>query len=154
VRSFYDESEKAALRELSATMGSPMRLNLGIFHHQKFIGWHCGDQKSSEEFYMRNTGILAEYQGRGLYTSMLKHIPLFLKAAGFQVISSKHNATNNRVIIPKLKAGFIISGLEISDRFGTMVRLEYFTNSDRRALMDYRSGQASPNAALKALIGL
>ena len=70
------------------------------------------------------------------------------------MISSKHSATNNRVIIPKLKAGFVISGLEISDRYGTLVRLEYFTNPKRRELMDFRSGQALPDLGLRELLGL
>ena len=154
MRSVYNQVEKASAEELNSFMGSPVSLNLGVFHGDKFIGWHCGDQKSREEFYMRNTGLFPEYQGRGIYTAMLKHIPKALAAIGFQVISSKHNATNNRVIIPKLKAGFIISGLDISDRFGTLVRLEYFTNPTRRALMDFRSGQATPSADLRALMGL
>ena len=135
-------------------MGSPTRLNLGLFHGEKFIGWHCGDQKSGEEFYMRNTGILPEYQGRGIYTAMLRKITAILTDIGFQVISSKHNATNNRVIVPKLKAGFMITGLDISDRFGTMVRLEYFTNAKRRALIDFRSGFANPSAELKEILGI
>jgi GNAT superfamily N-acetyltransferase len=153
-RLIYSDAEKASSEELNSLMGSPVSLNLGVFHGDTFIGWHCGDQRSREEFYMQNTGIFPEYQGRGIYTAMLKHIPEALAKIGFQVISSKHNATNNRVIIPKLKAGFIISGLEISDRFGTLVRLEYFTNPKRRALMDFRSGQANPSADLRALMGL
>ena len=102
VRSLYNADETASLDELNSFMGSPICLNLGVFHGDTFIGWHCGDQRSREEFYMQNTGIFPEYQGRGIYTAMLKHIPETLAKIGFQVISSKHSATNNRVIIPKL----------------------------------------------------
>jgi len=154
VRMLFSDAEKAGLDELNSMMGSPLQLNLGIFRGSEFIGWHSGHQKSREEFYMMNTAIFPEFQGMGIYTAMLKIIPEVLTQAGFQVISSKHSATNNRVIIPKLKAGFVISGLEISDRYGTLVRLEYFTNPKRRELMDFRSGQALPDLGLRELLGL
>jgi hypothetical protein len=125
-----------------------------VFQGETIIGWHCGDQQSATEFYMRNTGILPEYQGKGIYTAMLKVIPQIIGDFGFQVISSEHNATNNRVIVPKLKAGFIISALKISDRFGTLVRLEKYTNASRQALMDYRSGRSIPSHDLRQLLGL
>jgi hypothetical protein len=135
------KAEQLQMEELGSLMGNPLCLRLGVFERGDFIGWHIGDQKSREEFYMRNTGILPAHQGRGVYPMILKAVLELTSELGFQVISSKHNATNNRVIIPKLRAGFIISGLEISDRFGTMVRLEYFNNQWRRELMDLRSGQ-------------
>ena len=155
VATLLTEAERESMRDLSGLMGdTSLVLRFGIFHEGKFVGWHVGDQRSPEEFYMRNSGVLSEFQGRGLYTSMLKAIVPALKHLGFQVISSKHNASNNRVIIPKLKLGFMITGLEVSDKFGTLVRLEYFTNQVRKEIMDYRCGLSSPPQAAKAALGL
>jgi hypothetical protein len=149
------EAERSHMEELNSLMGNPLNLRLGVFEQGEFIGWHIGDQKSREEFYMRNTGILPDHQGKGVYPKLLQAVLELTAKLGFQVISSKHNATNNRVIIPKLRAGFVISGLEISDRFGTMVRLEYFNNKWRRELMDLRSGQREDfSTQMRQLIGM
>ena len=149
------EVERCASRDLGGLMGEKrLRLCFGIFHRENFIGWHTGDQLSGEGFYMRNSGVLPEFQGRGLYSGMLAALLPELKSLGFQVISSKHNASNNRVLIPKLRAGFVITGLEISDRFGTLVRLEYFTNPLRRDIIDYRCGLSDMPEAARSALGL
>lgn len=75
-----------------------------------------------------------------------------LKNDGFQVVVSRHNLTNNAVIIPKLKAGFVISGFEVDDRFGTLVKLSYFFNPLRRKLLDVRVGQSAPDDEVKKLL--
>jgi RimJ/RimL family protein N-acetyltransferase len=154
VRAMLSDIERQQMQTLASYMGSPLCLRFGLFQGDEFVGWHVGDQRSPDEFYMRNSGVVPHMQGRGHYTKMLRAILIELQALGFQVISSKHNATNNRVIIPKLKAGFVITGLELSDKFGTLVRLEYFTNRTRRAIMDYRCGQLQPTDEIKRLIGL
>ena len=94
---------------------------------------------------MLNTGILKEHQGKGIYSALLPVIIERVRSQGFQTIKSRHNATNNQVIIPKLKAGFVITGLELSDGFGTLVTLTYFMNEKRREVMDMRSGLKKPN---------
>jgi hypothetical protein len=73
--------------------------------------------------------------------------------AGFQVIRSSHQATNNAVIIPKLTFGFIIAGMEICDQYGTLVHLDYFTNERRRRVMDFRCGLARPEPEVAKLLG-
>ncbi len=60
---------------------------------------------------------------------------------GFQVITSRHKMFNNAILIPKLKAGFIIQKFEVSDVFGSMVHLAYFVNPARRKMMSYRAGE-------------
>lgn len=72
---------------------------------------------------MTNTGILEEHRRRGLYTALLPVVLNQLRQKGFQIVFSRHTLTNNAVIIPKLKAGFVISGFEVDDRFGTLVQL-------------------------------
>lgn len=68
---------------------------------------------------------------------------------GFQIAYSRHKATNNQVLVPKLKAGFVITSLEVSEVFGVMVQLSYFFNPLRRKVLDVRVGQARPDAEVR-----
>jgi hypothetical protein len=61
-------------------------------------------------------------------------------ADGFKEITSKHHAGNNAVLIPKLKAGFVIQGFEINPRFGIMVNLVRYTNSSILNIYHQRTG--------------
>jgi hypothetical protein len=144
----YSESEKASIQRLRSHMGSPLELCFGLFQGETFVGWHVGNQRSFLEFYMRNSAILPEYRGKGLYSAMLRVVVQHLLELGFQEISSRHNCTNNAVIVPKLKQGFVITALEVTDLFGTLVQLKYFANERRRAVLDFRVGQARPDACL------
>jgi hypothetical protein len=149
VQEALSTEEQAAIARLRERMGTPFRLNLGIFHHQEFIGWSFGVQESAERYYMVNTGMLPQHQHRGLYSALLPRILDIVKEEGFQSVYSRHVATNNQILIPKLKAGFIITGFELSDVFGILVHLSYFFNPLRRKVLDVRVGQARPDAEVK-----
>jgi hypothetical protein len=58
------------------------------------------------------------------------------------------------VLVPKLRAGFVITGLELSERFGTLVHLSYFFNALRRRVLDVRSGEALPEGQVKSSLRL
>lgn len=151
----YSEEELAAIREIQRPFVGMYRLQLGIYHQQETIaGWTVGWQSKADTFYMANTGILPEHQGRGIYTSLLPAMLRILGERGFQIVESRHTATNNQVIIPKLKAGFVISGMEVSDQFGTLVWLSYFFNPVRRRMMDVRTGELMPDDEIRLLLGL
>ena len=97
--------EQTATARLRERMGTPFRLNIGIYHHQEFIGWSFGRQESAERYYMVNTAILPQHQGKGIYSALLPHILSVLQREGFQIVYSRHVATNNQILVPKLKAG-------------------------------------------------
>jgi GNAT superfamily N-acetyltransferase len=141
--------EQTATARLRERMGTPFRLHMGIYHAQEFIGWSFGRQESAEKYYMVNTGILPQHQGKGIYSALLPRILGVLQHEGFQIVSSQHVATNNQVLVPKLKAGFVITGIEVSDVFGVLVQLSYFFNPLRRKVLDVRVGQARPDAEVK-----
>lgn len=89
---------------------------------------------------MINTALYKQYRNNGVYQAFLKEIILFLKEKGYQLISSKHHASNNAVLVPKLKTGFYIKALEIDINFGTMVRLVFFVNDRAKNIYFYRTG--------------
>jgi ribosomal protein S18 acetylase RimI-like enzyme len=154
LRALHSAEETAAVERLRANLGSLYSLNLGIYHQDEFIGWSFGEQDGPDRFYMVNTGILPAHQGKGIYTRLLPKILHILREAGFQVVWSRHVATNNQVIVPKLKAGFVITGLEVIEMFGVLVHLSYRFNDLRRHAIDFRMGQSRPNDELRKLLAL
>ena len=145
----YSDEEKQKLEPLRKRMDSAYALRLGVFQGATFVGWHLGLQVAPSNFMMVSTGLLREHRRKGVYTALLPIVLERVKAEGFQVVSSRHNLTNNAVIIPKLKAGFVISGFEVNDMYGTLVQLSYFFNPTRRKMLDVRVGQAAPDEAIE-----
>ncbi|MBL9089599.1 MAG: GNAT family N-acetyltransferase [Planctomycetaceae bacterium] len=152
-RSVMSERERSAAAALRDRTAAGYRLNIGIFFGAELIGWSFGRQETSERFYMTNTAILPEHQGRGIYTRLLPRLLEEIESAGFQIAYSRHVVTNNRVIATKLKAGFVISGLEVTDTFGTLVHLSYYFNSVRREILDVRVGKSMPDEELSKHLG-
>lgn len=148
--------EKDQIKRLQdIAFDSPYSLYLGLFDNQnEFVGWSFGFQKDRFSFYMCNSAVLKGHRRKGLYTSLMNSAIEEASSQGFQIIYSRHNASNNSVIIPKLKAGFIFSSMEIDDVFGVLVHLKYYTNKTRRKIMDYRCGQQAPDKELKNLFNL
>jgi acetyltransferase (GNAT) family protein len=152
VRQALSLEETEAISRLRKLTGTLFRLNLGIYHEEELVGLSFGVQRSADTYYMVNTGIVQSHQGKGLYSALLPRILHILLREGFQIIYSRHTATNNQIIVPKLKAGFLITGLELSDVFGTLVHLSYFVNPIRRKLLDVRSGKAIPDAEIRPFV--
>ncbi len=147
-----DDRELEQIKKLGQNLGEPYKLYLGVFDEKdEFVGWSWGFQENSTTFYMCNSAILPEHRRKGLYSSLLAKCVSTLSEKGFQLIYSRHCATNNDVIIPKLKAGFIISKMEIDDKFGVLIHLHFYTNKERRRIMDYRSGQLSPDPNIRKI---
>jgi ribosomal protein S18 acetylase RimI-like enzyme len=154
LQGLYSDQELAASARLKANMGKPFRITWGLYYQDTFVGWTFGWQTDKETYYMCNSGIVPNYQRKGLYSAMLTLLLSQLTSEGFQVIFSRHAATNNAVLIPKLKAGFILSSFEISDLHGTLVHLRYYTNPTRRVAMDVRSGKRQPVGELATIFAL
>jgi ribosomal protein S18 acetylase RimI-like enzyme len=146
------EEERAQIKILRKNLSQMINFNLCIFKGDEFCGWFTGDQYNHETFYMRNSAILPNHRRKGLYTALMYEVIERAKKMGFQVVMSRHTTTNNSIIIPKLKAGFVITALEVSDRFGTLVHLSYFFNEKRRQVMQFRSGDLRPDNDLKAAL--
>lgn len=146
--------ERLRQKKLRSHLDDLFRLNIGVFHKESFVGWTWGWQQTAEKFYMVNTGILKEHRGRGIYTALLPKILELTKTEGFQIVYGRHNMTNNAVIIPKLRAGFQITGFEVSDSYGSLVYLSYYFNPTRRKALDFRVGQSHPDAELMSLFNL
>lgn len=150
----YSEQEKNDLRKLGQNLSNLVDFNLCIFKEDEFCGWFTGDQYSNDTFYMRNSAILPDHRRLGLYSALMFEVLKRTHELGFQTVLSRHVTTNNSIIIAKLKAGFVITALEVSDRFGTLVHLTYFFNETRKKTMRFRSGDLKPDQTLKDAMGI
>lgn len=150
--SAYTSAEQSSIDTLGANLASFYDLRLGFFSNDQMIGWSYGIQHNADTFRMVTTGILPEFQGKGIYSSFLKSYSQHIQDKGFQVLFSRHYATNNQVIIPKLRFGFIVSGFEISDQYGLLLWLSYYFNKTREKVMHVRSGFQQPDAEVASII--
>jgi ribosomal protein S18 acetylase RimI-like enzyme len=147
--SFYSEGEKLKVDELHKYIEDLVQIRLCAFDKGEFVGWSYSQQDKGSTLYMQNSAILPAYRRQGLYTEMVKVVMAIATDAGFQSIFSRHIATNNDVIIAKLKLGFNITGMELSDAFGTLVHLTYLPNETRKQFLDFRAGLTRPNEKIK-----
>lgn len=137
----YSDEEKKLLKKKKQLARQPTRLSYVVEQAGKLSGWCTAYEKDIDEWYMHITAIFKEHRKKGLYTAVLKLMLAYAKKEGYQKVTSVHNATNNAIIIPKLKAGFVISGMHINEKFGTMVELTYYINLKIKAVVEFRSGQ-------------
>jgi ribosomal protein S18 acetylase RimI-like enzyme len=148
------EDEKKKIEELRKPFDATFRLNLGMYVDGEFAGWSWGFQDSGDSYYMVNSAVLEKFRKRGLYTRLLDDVMKRLADKGFQRIYSRHSMTNNAILIPKLKKGFVLTAFEMTDIFGLVVHLTYFTNATRRRALDFRVGNLRPDDELKRLFKL
>ena len=150
-REVRTEHEQSQIDNLLKGLQDVWCLHLGLYEGEQLIGWSSSFAKKANELYMMNSAVFPEHRRKGYYTLLVKEVLKEAKLAGFQVVTSSHVCTNNDVIIPKLKADFKVTGMEVSDEFGILVNLTYFINETRGKAMDFRAGQTKPDAEMKKL---
>ncbi|MFN8578163.1 MAG: hypothetical protein U0354_15100 [Candidatus Sericytochromatia bacterium] len=146
--------EKNKLIKLKQNLTNTYKLFIKITCDEKIIGWFYGKQSNEESFEMVNTGLIKEYRNKGIYKSILKEVIKLTEIEGFQKIGSHHHANNNSVIVPKLKQGFIITGMELDDKFGLLIRLTYYFNKTRSDINNFRIGSKKLNKDLEKYLNL
>ena len=97
------------------------------------IGWSIGEQRAADDFFMTWTGIIPAYQNQGIYSAFLRHFIDYCKALGYARITSNHMVNNRRVIVAKMKAGFVASGMSLDERIGAVLWLTYYIDKEREA---------------------
>lgn len=150
--SVLSEVEKLKLKDNMGIYKEVKDYYLVAKDEEKIVGWSFGIQKTEADFYMINSAVFPEYRKQGIYTEMLKLAVERIKEMGFQYIYSRHKLTNNDVIIPKLKFGFNIVGMEVNDMFGNLVQLGYYTNPKRQELLEIRAGMRKMNEEYMKLV--
>jgi len=116
-------------------------------------GWQISRQRDARTAYMVNTALLPQHRGKGVYTRLLPVVLDVLKAEGYTLVRSHHHATNNAVLIPKLRAGFCFQGMEMNHH-GMMAVLVYSFDPVYREYMDVRSGLKRPEGEVARRLGM
>ena len=135
----FSDDEKKALRTLNKEYSDNTTLCVKVTDSNgAFVGWCYGDQYDRLTFTMHSSFILPDYRRKGIYSALVEFTLEWAQQKGFVKVVSNHVTTNNSVIIPKLKQGFVISGLNMDERFGMIVNLSYFINTNLKAVNKYR----------------
>lgn len=145
------DTEKAQLAALRHNLNGALQWHFLLYDGEQPVGWHFGFQRNDLDYFMANTGILPAYQNQGLYTAFLKFIISRAAEAGFQYLTSVHHSDNNAVLVPKLKAGFVLQAfgyliqtMLLEANVGPMVQLVYPVKAEYRPWLGFRAGL--PNA--------
>lgn len=123
-----------------AAHAQPLRAVAAATHHEhlllmqgeRCVGWSQGMLRDPDTFFMAYSRVVRSQQRRGLYTALLHALLPYLGALGYERVTSNHMVTNRAVLIAKLKAGFVISGMVLDERYGAQVSLTYLCHTDRR----------------------
>ena len=95
------------------------------------IGFSYGQMEDYLTYYMHTMGLAPAYRGKGIYTAYLRQFADFIGALGYERITSHHQPNNRAVLIGKLKAGYMITGMELDESFGLLIKMAYFIHRDR-----------------------
>ncbi|WP_425258446.1 GNAT family N-acetyltransferase [Rubrivivax sp. RP6-9] len=143
----YEESQllsDVAHQEDAARSGAPHSihentLRIGAFRGGELVGWTFARPEGASLLCMINSGVAPAERRNGIYSELVRLVIDHARSRGYTAILSRHAASNNAVIIAKLKLGFFVSGFEYSEVHGPLVRLTYLIGSLRRTLYQARS---------------
>jgi len=125
-RQLFSDADRARVRALDRLRGGCLEHRLLWCAGDEVIGAYRGTQEDGGSYLMWNTVVRRDFQRRGLYRAFLPRLIAAVREVGFRQIHSRHHADNNAVLVSKLKAGFVISGFEISPRDGVLIDLRLF----------------------------
>jgi len=148
---FVDEDITARRKALTP---HPDSLRVGIWHGENLIAWTFGWREGPAAFYMGASGVLTEHRRQGLYGILLAAVVEHCREQGYVSIWSRHIASNNPILIAKLRAGFVVSGMEMDPSYGMLLKLTRWLDPTAAAAFDARVGHAYPPPELvPSLVG-
>ncbi len=133
LRRFRTPPDRAAQVALLKTLYNDWhQVNLVVYNAaDEPIAWHYGRMEDYLTFYMHTFGLLPAYRGQGIYTAFLRAFCAYIGDLGYERLTSHHQPNNAAVLIGKLKAGWVITGMELDESIGPLVKMTYFTHPDR-----------------------
>jgi len=135
----HSDQERDAMAALNAHLTlTPLVHRLVFEADGALVGVYSGVQETWARYYMMFTGLLPAFQGKGIYSAFLSRILSITREMGFREVSSRHQADNNAVLVPKLKQGFVVSGFEVSPKYGLLIVLHHYLTEGQRRLHHYR----------------
>lgn len=145
VRQLLDETQRARVGDLDAIF-ERLEHRILFEHEGKTVGGYWGAQDTEGRYAMVVSVFAQEHRGRGLYKALLPRVIEAARASGFREIYSRHRADNNPILVPKLKAGFVIAGFELAPRWGLTVWLRKYLVESFELVHQYRVDGAQGDA--------
>lgn len=130
---------EAAIRPKSLSAVDDGALRIGAFQGDSLIGWTLARPQGEGHLHMINSGVAPAHRNQGVYSKLVQRVIEHARSYGYVDIQSRHAASNNAVIVAKLKLGFFVSGFEYSEVYGPLVRLTFLLGELRRTLHKTRS---------------
>ena len=128
--------------------GSRWTLRTGIWHAGRLVAWTFGWNDAPGRYYQANSGVLPAHRRKGLYRALMIRVLQRCQEQGFEEVWSKHIATNNPILVAKLRAGFLLTGTELSPSFGSLVTMSCPLIPERREALLVRTGLKKPGPEL------
>jgi RimJ/RimL family protein N-acetyltransferase len=119
----------------SYTPSQPECIIFIIFYsdtHQP-VGWFYSYLEDPATTFIDTVGFLPAYQGRGLYSAFLPQYLAYSAALDYERVTTSHHPNNRAIMIAELKVGFNITGLELHESHGPLIKMAYFIHPDRCA---------------------
>lgn len=132
-------ASEAAVRPQDDLPALPSLFGVAAYKADTLVGWSQGYRQGRREFHMLNSGVRNTGRRQGIYTTMVRAMLAHAEAQGYQRVTSRHSASNNAVIMAKLRLGFRVSGFEYSEVYGPLVQLTYLVNAARERLYRIRA---------------
>jgi GNAT superfamily N-acetyltransferase len=151
---FYSTEEKEKYKSIKPDFKDEAFLYFIVKSGESVVARSFSNQISLDTIMMCMSYVKKDFRGKGLYKLMLKETINKAKNIGYRKIQSYHNTTNNDIIIPKLKEGFVFTGMKINAGYGTLAELTYFLNQDEKDAVDFRTGYRRPTEKVKSIFNL
>jgi RimJ/RimL family protein N-acetyltransferase len=128
---------RAGLDVLAESFSRPGAITFGFYDAaDNPVGWYYGYMEEEHTHHIDTIGLLPECRGSGVYGAFLPKLLGYLGALGFERVTVYHHPNNPAVMIPELKAGFVIIALELHEEIGANIKMAYFMHPDRRAAFE------------------
>ena len=96
------------------------------------VGWFLGFMEDEETFFIDTFGLIPAFRGQGIYSAFLRRFIAYLRAMGYERLTTSHGPNNRAALIADLKMGFDIVGIELHEGCGPLVKTAYHIYEDRR----------------------
>lgn len=150
----YSEEEKEKFKSFKPSFKDEAQIFLFARLDGKIVGRSFSEQTTKDTLFMCMSYVKEEYRKCGVYTQLLKNTIQLAKDIGYMKITSCHNTSNNKIIIPKLKEGFVMSGMRVNAGYGTLVELTLLLNEREKDMQDFRCGYRKPTNEVKQILSI
>ncbi len=124
------QSKQESLRKKHSKSSPEWIIFIG--KNNQTVGWFYGYMEDEETFFIDTIGLIPEYRQAGIYTAFLKELVKYLKAKGYERVTTSHLPNNRAALIADLKNGFNIIGMELNESHGASVKMACSLYEDRR----------------------